>query len=406
MKPFAGSTRRFVAAGLAVALAALAGVLLSRAAAEPAEGTISAEITYNGKPFTYATVTAVAQDGSSEYRGELASPDGGFAITAPAGAYNLVVAPFSRDGNPEFHQQNGVTVTAGATTTVNVTLQDGPEEPKSTLSRVVRFADGKPAAGVGVWWAGRQPQVTNNHGEWSAEDAAFGVYAVSLFYDGKIRATRFVTFGPGDTAQAVMTLSASVRPVQGSPAQNAGLAGTVRTDEGLSIYHCPGARDNQLRIPLMGRSASVRATASHTSWKGWLPDECLKMDKGPWHRRHTIVGINGVHNWLLGGYGTDTIIGGNDGDVIWSDYNPTGGPPFQVSYIHAGNGRNVIYANATRDYVWTGTNPHTVVHSHDDYASGVIHCQNPAIVVYLSVISERHYKLDGCHHISHYSVGH
>jgi hypothetical protein len=65
----------------------------------------------------------------------------------------------------------------------------------------------------------------------------------------------------------------------------------------------------------------------------------------------------------------------------------------------------VIYANDTFDYVWTGHNPYTVVHAHASGISGVIHCQSPYIVVYLSTVSERHFKLDGCRRISHYSVG-
>jgi hypothetical protein len=112
-----------------------------------------------------------------------------------------------------------------------------------------------------------------------------------------------------------------------------------------------------------------------------------------------------VHNWLLGGYGNDTMIGGDKGDVIWADYQPEGQPPWQRAIIHAGNGRNVIYANDTVNYVWTGTNPRTVVHAHVSGISGVIHCQSPGIVVFLSTVSERHFQLDGCRHISHYSVG-
>jgi hypothetical protein len=147
------------------------------------------------------------------------------------------------------------------------------------------------------------------------------------------------------------------------------------------------------------------ARAASTSEAGWPAKQCLKMDKGQAGRRHTLVGLNGVHNWLLGGYGNDTIIGGDNGDVIWADYHPSGEPRSQTALIRAGNGRNVIYANDTHNYVWTGTNPRTVVHAHVSGISGVIHCQSPEIVVYLSVVSERHFTLDGCTHVSHYSVG-
>ena len=146
------------------------------------------------------------------------------------------------------------------------------------------------------------------------------------------------------------------------------------------------------------------AVAASTSEAGWPAKQCLKMDKGPAGRRHTLVGLNGVHNWLLGGYGSDTIIGGDRGDVIWGDYHPRGAHA-QTAIIHAGNGRNVIYANDTRNLVWTGTNPRTVVRAHVTGISGVIHCQSPGIVVYLSIISQRHFTLDGCRHVSHYSVG-
>jgi hypothetical protein len=35
----------------------------------------------------------------------------------------------------------------------------------------------------------------------------------------------------------------------------------------------------------------------------------------------------------------------------------------------------------------------------------VIHWQSPYMVVYLVTDSERYFTLDGCHRISHYSVG-
>jgi hypothetical protein len=193
-----------------------------------------------------------------------------------------------------------------------------------------------------------------------------------------------------------LATTAVAREASGPPfEQNDGLRGTAAYDRGLYVAFCP-------RKP---RRVRRRASAANTSERGWPMKECLKMDKGPAGRTHTLVGLNGVHNWLLGGYGNDTIIGGDHGDVIWGDYHPDASPRTQTATIHAGNGRNVIYANDTHNYVWTGTNPYTVVHAFVSGIGGVIHCQSRRIVVYLSRASQRHFSLDGCRRISHYSVG-
>jgi hypothetical protein len=195
------------------------------------------------------------------------------------------------------------------------------------------------------------------------------------------------------------------------PDQNHGLAGTAPYDEGLYTAFCPPGHRHYKPPPPQpqevgaGGEAQPTAAAASTSEAGWPAKQCLKMDKGGAGERHTLVGINGVHNWLLGGYGNDVIIGGNRGDVIWGDYHPSGQPRRQSVTIRAGNGRNVIYANDTHNIVWTGTNRYTVVHAHVSGISGVIHCQSRYIVVYLSTVSERRFTLDGCRRISHYSVG-
>ncbi len=149
--------------------------------------------------------------------------------------------------------------------------------------------------------------------------------------------------------------------------------------------------------------AATPVALAMTSHAGWPPIQHLVMDKGPAGRANTLRGKPNVHNELLGGYGDDTIYGGSAGDVIWGDYHPSGWPAHQTAVIHAGNGKNYIYSNDTVNYVWTGTNPGTVVHAHED--SGVIHCENPHIVVYTSHHALPHYKLHGCRHISFYSVG-
>ena len=149
--------------------------------------------------------------------------------------------------------------------------------------------------------------------------------------------------------------------------------------------------------------AATAPGAAMTSHAGWPADQHLVMDTGPAGRSHLLVGKDGRHNYLLGGYGNDTIRGGNAGDVIWGDFHPSGWPAFQRAAIHGGNGKNFIYANDTVNYVWTGSNPATVVHAHEN--AGVIHCENPHIVVFTSRHALPHYKLDGCRRISFYSVG-
>jgi RTX calcium-binding nonapeptide repeat (4 copies) len=172
----------------------------------------------------------------------------------------------------------------------------------------------------------------------------------------------------------------------------------------------PRARGRIRRVTLAAIVAGTAVVAAATtpalamtSHAGWPADQHLAMDKGRAGRHHVLVGKPGVHNYLLGGYGNDTIYGGNAGDVIWGDFHESGWPRRQTAVIHAGNGKNYIYANDTYNYVWTGRNPHTVVHAHEN--SGIIHCQNRHIVVYTSHHALPHYKLRGCRHISFYSVG-
>jgi len=168
-------------------------------------------------------------------------------------------------------------------------------------------------------------------------------------------------------------------------------SGACRTCAGALVVGC-----------LLALLAAVASAPAMTSHAGWPPDQHLVMDKGPAGRTHTLLGVGGEHNYLLGGYGNDTIYGGNAGDVIWGDYHPTG-ESRQTAVIHAGSGKNYIYANDTYNYVWTGTNPLTVVHAHEN--SGVIHCENPRQVVYTSHHALPHYELHGCRRISFYSVG-
>jgi hypothetical protein len=167
-----------------------------------------------------------------------------------------------------------------------------------------------------------------------------------------------------------------------------------------------GARRRRLltgALILLGTTLPGASALAMTSHAGWPADQHLVMDKGPAGRHHVLVGRGDRHNYLLGGYGDDTIYGGSTGDVIWGDYHPSGWPAFQTAVIHAGDGKNFIYSNDTVNYVWTGSDPNTVVHAHE--GSGVIHCESPSIVVFTSHHALPHYRLDGCRRISFYSVG-
>src|SRR5229473_764404 len=80
------------------------------------------------------------------------------------------------------------------------------------------------------------------------------------------------------------------------------------------------------RLAVLALAAALlapSAASASTSHAGWPPLQHLVMDKGPAGEQHVLEGRASVHNWLLGGYGNDTIWGGNAGDVIWGDYHPS-----------------------------------------------------------------------------------
>jgi hypothetical protein len=133
------------------------------------------------------------------------------------------------------------------------------------------------------------------------------------------------------------------------------------------------------------------AEASHAGWP--QIDGLLLIDKGPPAASHVLRGTPDRHNELLGGYGNDTIYGGQMGDVIWSDFQPSGQPTAQVDTIYAGDGPNFIYTSHGLNIVHAGSGATTVL-AH--FGHGTIYCGSPQVVVHMSHTSSRVYQTIGC----------
>jgi hypothetical protein len=179
--------------------------------------------------------------------------------------------------------------------------------------------------------------------------------------------------------------SSATRPSPGEAAQ------LQRDDRGLYVAFCPA--DEQAAV-IASRPRAVVAMADH---EGWPQDECLKMDKGPSGLSHTLVGLEHVHNWLLGGYGNDTIYAGDAGDVIWGDYQPAGQPESQRDYIHGGAGEDWIYSSHGYNEIWTGAgNDHLAL----VYGHGVVFCDGGGLKTFVMryLPQNRPWKLIGCSH--------
>jgi hypothetical protein len=163
-------------------------------------------------------------------------------------------------------------------------------------------------------------------------------------------------------------------------------------DRGLYVAFCP-ADDEAAGVA----SSQPRAAAAMASHEGWPEDQCLKMDKGPPGYSHTLVGLEHVHNWLLGGYGNDTIFAGDEGDVIWGDYQPEGQPESQRDYIHGGAGEDWIYSSHGYNEIWTGAgNDHLAL----VYGHGVVFCNGGGLKTFVMryLPQNRPWTLVGCSH--------
>ncbi|HET6509164.1 MAG TPA: hypothetical protein VFG42_20380 [Baekduia sp.] len=108
------------------------------------------------------------------------------------------------------------------------------------------------------------------------------------------------------------------------------------------------------------------------------------------------------HNELLGGHGNDTIYAGQQGDVIWADYKPSGQPSTQKDTIFGGAGNDFIYAGHGTNIIDAGPgNDYIKAH----YGRGVIDCGPGRDTLYISRRAQKHYVIRHCEKVSHKTLG-
>ena len=147
-----------------------------------------------------------------------------------------------------------------------------------------------------------------------------------------------------------------------------------------------------LACALLACAGTALAEANHT---GWPPQE--HHEGHPNNESGVMRGEEGVHNYLLGGGGNDTIYAGNDGDVIWGDSHPGNQPTNQHDYLHGGAGEDWIYASWGENTIWTGAgNDHVAL----VYGHGTVYCNGPGLktLVMRYLPQNRPWKLVGCDH--------
>jgi hypothetical protein len=171
-----------------------------------------------------------------------------------------------------------------------------------------------------------------------------------------------------------------------------------RDDRGVYVAFCPEGQEiaaTALAASVRSAGPEQRARMALADHAGWPEDQCLKMDKGTAGESRTLVGLKNVHNWLLGGYGNDTIYGGNEGDVIWGDYQPSGQSESEIDRIHAGEGADWIYSSHGFNEIWTGGGADHIALV---YGHGIIYCNGKGLKTFVMryLAQNRPWTLVGC----------
>ncbi len=130
---------------------------------------------------------------------------------------------------------------------------------------------------------------------------------------------------------------------------------------------------------------------SHAGWPAITGELLIVTGAG---RR--VVG-SALNDEILGGHGSDTLIGVAGRDVLWGDANPTGNTPHQHDVLWGGPGNDFIYPSHGLNAVYAGPG-RDIVRAY--YGHGTIDC-GPGYDI--AQVNENHaYILKNCEHVVHF----
>ncbi len=143
---------------------------------------------------------------------------------------------------------------------------------------------------------------------------------------------------------------------------------------------------------LLACAGTALAEANHT---GWPHQE--HHEGHPNNESGVMRGQEGVHNYLLGGGGNDTIYAGNDGDVIWGDSHPADSPRASATSYTAAR----VKTGSTRATAKTRSGPApATTTSRSSTATAPCSATGPGLktLVMRYLPQNRPWKLVGCDH--------
>lgn len=148
-----------------------------------------------------------------------------------------------------------------------------------------------------------------------------------------------------------------------------------------------------LAVVLVLAGMSTCAAVADVSHAGWpaITGQHLSADHGD-----KLDGTP-LNDELLGGDGSDHIVGQGGADVIWGDKNPVGNDAWQHDTLSGGPGNDWIYPSHGTNVVQAGSGAD---HIKAYYGHGSIDCGSGHDTV--QVRMNNAYTLHGCEHVVHF----